>query len=122
MNQDSNILGRTNEMTADILTVMIEKESTVYHCQDYLSISSCEVTADDCRKLVNWCFSIVNICMFQRETVAIAMNLLDRYLSIPSEFGSECIQDRREFQLLALSCLYIAIKTNERSIQQPDAF
>ena len=110
----NKILGNVDEMTASILAAMIAKESSVYHCKDYLSSSSFEVTADDRKKLVDWCFCAVDVCSFQPETVVIAINLLDRYLSIPSKFGSECLQDRREFQLLALSCLYIAIKTNER--------
>jgi hypothetical protein len=110
----NKILRNVDEMTASIFAVMIAKESSVYHCKDYLSSSSFEVTADDRKKLVDWCFCAVDVCSFQPETVVIAINLLDRYLSIPSEFGSECLQDRREFQLLALSCLYIAIKTNER--------
>jgi hypothetical protein len=116
MNQVNSILTPADETTAGILAVMIQKESSAYQCQDYLvsSVTAIEVTADDRKQLVDWCFSIVDICSFQRETVATAMNLLDRYLSIPSAFAVECLQDRREFQLLALSCLYIAIKTNER--------
>lgn len=96
---------------------MIEKELSAYPCQDYLMKlgSTIEVTTDDHKQLVHWCFSIINICSFQRETVAVAMNLLDRFLSIPLPFATECLRDRRKFQLLALclSCSYIAIKTNE---------
>ena len=61
---------QANESMADILAVIIEKELSSYCFQDYLLSSSCKVTADDSKKLVDWCFSIVDICSFQRETVA----------------------------------------------------
>lgn len=63
--------------------------------------------------MVDWCFSFVDTLSFQRETVAIAMGLLDRFLSLPSA-ASAALCDHREFQLLAIGALYIAIKTNER--------
>ena len=98
----------------EAITAMIEKEKSAYCCHDYLGGSNVEVTADDRRQLVDWCFALVDRCSFQRETVAIATNLLDRFLSVPSKFASIALQDQRELQLLAMTSLYIAIKTNER--------
>jgi hypothetical protein len=70
MNRVNSILSQANESMADILAAMIEKELSSYRFQDYLLSSSFKVTADDRKKLVDWCFSIVDICSFHRETVA----------------------------------------------------
>ena len=96
------------------MIAMIDKERSTYHCHDYLCSSNVEVTADDRQQLVDWCLAMVDTCSFQRETVAIAINLFDRFLSVPSEFASVALQDQREFQLVVLTSLYIAIKMNER--------
>ncbi|KAL3786484.1 hypothetical protein HJC23_010650 [Cyclotella cryptica] len=106
-------------MVAEALSVMIEQERSFYRCHDYLRVNESSdrkhnaVTYDDRTQVVDWCFSFVDTLSLQRETVAIAMGLLDRFLSISSA-ASEALDDHREFQLLAIGALYIAIKTNER--------
>lgn len=50
---------------------------------------------------------------YKRETVAIAMALLDRFLA-HSPHASTYLSDRKPFQLLSMATLYVAIKTTER--------
>ena len=65
---------------------MIKKELTTYSCYDgYLNPSDPNmITADDRMKLVDWCYDIVDHCNFSRETVASAMEMVDRFLGMPS--------------------------------------
>jgi hypothetical protein len=73
------------------------------------------VTKNDRKMLVNWCFGIVDSFSFSRETVVVTFNLLDRFLSVPSEHSIEALISHCEFQLLAVVSLYIAIKISETS-------
>lgn len=115
--QNSSLL-QNPSTTADALSVMLQKEQHVYRCNDYLApfrgMSQDSVTPEDRAALVDWCFAIVDACNLQRETVSIAVNLLDRFMSIPSPQSLIALQDRRQIQLLAITSLYIAIKINER--------
>lgn len=53
---------------------------------------------------------IVDFYSFDRETIAISCSLFDRFISKTSPTES------RDFQLIALTTLYIAVKLNERKI------
>jgi len=72
----------------EALSVMLSKEQTVYKSYDYLSTinhlqqhlpssSSCDdkenavITSSDRQLICDWCYSIVDACQFDRETVAI---------------------------------------------------
>jgi hypothetical protein len=67
--------------------------------------------------MVEWCFQIADFCKFSRETVAIGMSYLDRYLS--TDTGLPALDDRKVFQLAAMTCLYTAIKIHEPEAMQP---
>ena len=108
--------------------VMLQQEQS-YIAADYLhqempqalSINrpqSLSLVDLDCRtKMSEWCYQVVDFCKFNRETVSIAMNFLDRYLSTPA--GSSALNDRKVFQLAAMTCLYTAIKTFEPEAMEP---
>lgn len=70
------------------------------------------VDAEARQAIASWCFTIMEACGYSRETARIAMSYLDRYVSSP--LGASAILDRSEFKLLSLSCVYTAIKVNER--------
>ena len=71
-----------------------------------------------CRdKMCEWSYQIVDFCKFHRESVDIAMNYLDRFLL--TRFGQTALHDRNEYQLLAMTCLYSAIKIHERQALSP---
>mmetsp|Transcript_9634 Transcript_9634/g.13468 ORF Transcript_9634/g.13468 Transcript_9634/m.13468 type:complete len:410 (-) Transcript_9634:406-1635(-) len=77
---------------------------------------------EQCRvKMCEWCYQVVDFCKFRRETVGIAMSYLDRYLFSGIETDPQPLKDitlkafhdRRNFQLAAMTSLYIAIKLFE---------
>ena len=71
-----------------------------------------------CRfKMCEWSFQIVDFCKFHRESVDIAMNYLDRFLL--TKVGQAALQDRNVYQLVAMTCLYSAIKIHERQALSP---
>lgn len=54
-------------------------------------------------KIVEWCFQVVDHCDMDRDLVFIAMSFFDRYLSRYSV-------DETLTQLVAMTCLYLAVK------------
>ena len=70
----------------EALSVMLSKEQTVYKSYDYLSTinhlqhlspsisddkENAVITSSDRQLIVDWCYSIVDACQFDRETVAL---------------------------------------------------
>eukprot|EP00571_Detonula_confervacea_P013725 CAMPEP_0172297914 /NCGR_PEP_ID=MMETSP1058-20130122/777_1 /TAXON_ID=83371 /ORGANISM="Detonula confervacea, Strain CCMP 353" /LENGTH=362 /DNA_ID=CAMNT_0013007131 /DNA_START=28 /DNA_END=1116 /DNA_ORIENTATION=+ len=137
--QDSVSLQSSSVMSigevADRLAVMQHQESTSYLCRDYImddnETSSCSssprrrrrqeepqgrdhIIDRDCRaKMSEWCYQVSDFCKFQRETVAIGMQYLDRFLATSSPRAQLALRDKKEFQLVAMTTLYIAIKLFE---------
>jgi len=103
---------------ADHLAIMRIQEETTYYIRDYLAesigirkLASKPVDADCRVKMCEWCYQVVDFCKFRRETVGIGMSYLDRYLCTPR--GREALCNRKEYQLAAMTALYIAIKLHE---------
>jgi hypothetical protein len=124
-------LSRNTEAVADSLAAMIKRElTTKYSCHEgYLNPSDPNmITADDRKKLVDWCYGIVDHCKFSRETVASAMEMVDRFLGMPStsvhtaRVSDEALVDPSKFQLLTIAALYTSIKINEMVAISSDLF
>ncbi|KAL7532472.1 hypothetical protein ACHAXR_009511 [Thalassiosira sp. AJA248-18] len=110
-------LSHDSATAAESLSVMMQKEQTIYKSCDYLHPPMQDdtmITESDRTKLVDWCYSIIDHCEFERETVAIAMEMVDRFLSKPMSITQYMLCDRNQFQLLVMAALFIAIKTNEQ--------
>eukprot|EP00984_Skeletonema_dohrnii_P038447 scaffold41690_cov167-Skeletonema_dohrnii-CCMP3373.AAC.2 len=143
--QPTDILSRDTVTVADTLAAMIKREeeqltTSSWHEDGYLDPSDpTMITADDRKKLVDWCYQFVDHCQLSRVTVASAMEMVDRFLSITST--SACIsnsadanattigavsdgalRDQSKFQLLTVTALYVAIKVNERVAISSDLF
>eukprot|EP00984_Skeletonema_dohrnii_P024088 scaffold13198_cov94-Skeletonema_dohrnii-CCMP3373.AAC.5 len=125
-------LSQDTTAVADSLHAMIERELTIY-CEHkdkgYLNHSDpTMITADDRMKLVDWCYIIADHCQHSRETVASAMEMVDRFLSTPSNstdtarVAYEAQRDPIKFQLLTITALYVAIKINETIVISSDLF
>ena len=140
-------LSRDAVATADTLAAMITREeqqisSSTWHEDGYINPSDPTMTtADDRKKLVNWCYHFVDHCQLSRETVASAMEMVDRFLlstaskSIGDSSSAsaddadlvrvvsyEAARDQRKLQLLTITGLYVAIKINERIALSSDLF
>jgi len=109
--------------TLEHLKVLLHSEVESYPpCQDYLAtIASADVNGSDTvseawrRKLCEWCYEVVDHFNFDREVVSIALNYLDRAVAIKTTESSDDIIPKREFQLLAVTSLYMAIKIHGES-------
>ena len=106
-----------NEVAAKV-AIMKEQEETTYRITNYLKENEeIRKTAkkpvdEECRvKMCEWCYQVVDFCKFRRETVGIGMSYLDRYLC--TEQGRQALGNRKEYQLAAMTSLYIAIKIHE---------
>eukprot|EP00581_Thalassiosira_minuscula_P029902 CAMPEP_0183785120 /NCGR_PEP_ID=MMETSP0739-20130205/66337_1 /TAXON_ID=385413 /ORGANISM="Thalassiosira miniscula, Strain CCMP1093" /LENGTH=323 /DNA_ID=CAMNT_0026029115 /DNA_START=86 /DNA_END=1057 /DNA_ORIENTATION=+ len=103
------------------ISAMLRQEEQ-YLCHDYLGIQSAEsqhlstthVIDETCRsKMCEWIYHVIDSTRLQRETASVAMGFLDRYLSSSSERAEGAKLDRKEYQLAAMTCLYIAVKIRE---------
>lgn len=124
-NPDGSYAPRRNECLAvDQLMALLTKEQTygVPHIP-------CRGSPDDSerlpygewrRKIVQWCFKVVDHFRLDREVVSCALNLFDRYLAVKPlslSLGDSCpcpscqrSIDSRYFQLTAMTCLYLSMK------------
>jgi len=135
----------------------MEKERTIYMSRDYLNqdhhhrhpssprsssspvddnvyndsdnANTVQITESDRLKLVDWCYNVVDQLEFDREIVAMTMELVDRFLSTPSNNNNniatireQILQDRRQYQLLAISSLYLTIKTSAKLVLGSEFF
>jgi hypothetical protein len=128
--QDTNLDGHSTpvrqfdafaESVAETLALMMQKEQTTYKRYDYLTDAP-SVTITDRTKIVDWCYSVIDQCEFERETVAIAIEMVDRFLSKASEMSRRVLSSRFQFQLLAMTALYLSIKTYERNVLSIEFF
>jgi len=103
------------EETLASIKMMHYQEDNLYRCCDYLRFNKSDSTDGvdtECRyKMARWAYQVVDFCNFENECVAYCMNYLDRFLMTPQ--GQEALEDRKIFQLTAMTCLYIAIKVHE---------
>lgn len=78
------------------------------------------------RKLCEWCFEVVDHFGMEREVVSVAMNYLDRMVAknLEADFHGNanitgnndgCHVTKRQFQLVAVASLYIAVKLHGES-------
>jgi len=112
----------TTEQTLETIEAMRRQEEHYGYCvTDYLSELTKTTTATDipvdasCRlAMAQWCNQIANICNYKRDTVAIAMNCLDRFMATPS--GQEILLDRNLYQLAAMTALYSSVKIHEQEV------
>lgn len=112
------------EQSIDTLQAMRRQEEAGYSVVDYLSClpetaRALDTPADaSCRSVMSkWCNEIADYCSYKRETVAIAMNCLDRFMSTRS--GQEVLLDRNLYQLAAMTALYSSVKIHEEQAMDP---
>jgi len=110
--------GHVKDDVPDRISIMLIQEENEYGCYDYLAANeairrrAAKPVDADCRvKMCEWCYQVVDFCKFRRETVGIGMSYVDRYMC--SKKGKKALGDRKEYQLVAMTCLYIAIKLHE---------
>jgi hypothetical protein len=110
------------EDTVDILQAMLLQEKTKYpKPRGYCVSGSQESSLVDPltnawrRRICEWIFEIVDHFSFDREVVGIALNYIDRSASFIYESSPGKEITKNDFQLLAISSLYLAIKLHGES-------
>lgn len=113
------------EQIYERLHVMRLQEDSTYTCTDYLlsrpitnqqqqGTTAVDTIDHVCRyKMTEWCYTVIDYIKFRRETVSIAMNYLDRFLSSNCPKAQEVFRSRRLYQLASMTTLFMAIKINE---------
>ena len=66
------------------------------------------------RKTCEWMYQLCDYFVLQREVVGIALFYVDRYFTITFGNGDQPVT-KKEFQLVGLTALYVAIKTHGQS-------
>lgn len=72
-----------------------------------------EVTEDCRRKMVEWCYTVIDSFNLSRESVWRATDILDRYLSSGKGLSANVLENKQSFQLACTVCLYMAVKVHE---------
>lgn len=96
----------------DRVRIMKNQEQLKYKYLRYAAINPTHFPAvflDWRDKICNWNFSVIDHYGFNRKTVAISMDLFDRFMA---SRGNIC--DGNQAFLASLATLYIAIKLNEK--------
>jgi hypothetical protein len=120
-------LSKDYAATAENLSAILKKELTYYSCKGYLNSSDpTMITAADRMKVVDWCYGVVDHYHLSRETVANAMEMVDRFLSVsagPSALwdinsdvakaGGNALHSQSTFQLLTVAALYSCLKAKD---------
>lgn len=116
----------STEETFETIQAMRRQEENTYGVCDYLSSiplqinSSLDTPVDaSCRYVMaKWCCEIADFCKYKRETVAIAMNCLDRFMATPT--GLQIVLDRNLYQLASMTALYSSVKIHEQEAMDPN--
>eukprot|EP00549_Striatella_unipunctata_P023271 CAMPEP_0118710570 /NCGR_PEP_ID=MMETSP0800-20121206/23466_1 /TAXON_ID=210618 ORGANISM="Striatella unipunctata, Strain CCMP2910" /NCGR_SAMPLE_ID=MMETSP0800 /ASSEMBLY_ACC=CAM_ASM_000638 /LENGTH=324 /DNA_ID=CAMNT_0006614789 /DNA_START=110 /DNA_END=1084 /DNA_ORIENTATION=+ len=103
----------TREEVADRIAVMQLQESSTYKVVDYMKLSkrnlfSWTLNMDARTAMSAWCFRVVDTCGMEREIVASAMNMLDRFMNTSD--GSTLLKDKVGYQLAGMTSLALAMK------------
>jgi hypothetical protein len=121
-------MSNTEQILETIHVMRRQEESSYCGVSDYLSNLPQHVTSSSpletpvdasCRfVMAKWCNEIADFCNYKRETVAIAMNCLDRFMSTPA--GQQILFDRNQYQLSAMTALYTSVKIHEQEAMDPN--
>jgi hypothetical protein len=92
------------------ISAMISRDEKTARCRNYFTPQ----VDSTCRKLmVGWCFTVVDAFALSRETVGVAMSILDRYLSSGNGKSNEALKCTQTFQRMAITSFFMAIKIHE---------
>ena len=138
---DEATMSSCSSSTMETIQAMKRQEATEYQPRDYLGIMLRErphqnrrnlADADFRTQMVIWCYNLVDLVELNRETVAIAMNVVDRFIAAKQEQHRRRRQqrktphnsvaytvNRRTFQLTTLAAVYLATKVHEPKSMDP---
>jgi|EP00956_Cyclotella_meneghiniana_P014734 uncharacterized protein YerC len=96
----------------DCISAMHLQETKTPRCIDYFQRTNV-VDESSRNAMVKWLCQISDALSLNRDTVGLAMSLLDRFLSTNTESAKQALADKYKFQLASITTYYIAVKVNE---------
>jgi len=108
----------------ETINAMIKQEKAAYRTQSGLydkSTTTVEENSIDgeCRRLmIEWFRQLAGVCDFDHQTIAIAINILDRFVAKETQILLS-YNAAQEFQLAAMASLYTSIKIHENVALDP---
>ena len=94
------------------ISAMLKQQQKHYMCHDYRDDVHDIVAWRS--KICNWIFQTADHLALRTETAIVAVNYLDRFLcSDISSKAKTARCDRMEYQLVALTCLFVSVKIND---------
>lgn len=116
----------STEQTLETIQAMRCQEENAYGVSDYLSKipfqMNCALDTPvdaSCRfVMAKWCCEIADFCKYRRDTVAVAMNCLDRFVA--TSVGQQILLDRNLYQLASMTALYSSVKIHEQEAMDPN--
>ncbi len=126
MSQSIDLEQQCIDFESDAMTIqaMLNQEESGYFLNDYLrklprsTPLGQPVDALARSTIADWCVKIMDVCQYHRETAAIAVSYLDRFMASPA--GYSILLNRKQFQLAALACVYSAVKIHEQQALGPE--
>ena len=109
------LLAQPTETSQDELKATLEVEANHYRPpRNYLAFASCKsgVNENWRRRLCEWMFEVTDHYDFDREVVSFAFDYLDRSISLAYGPASKKKLSKRDYQLYAVTSLYLAIKVH----------
>jgi len=91
------------------------------------SSNNTNVNLENRKKMIEWYHQIAEFCNFNNETVEIATSYLDRFVILnnnnnndgPSSKSKVDLVDQGNFQLVAMTAFYTAVKIYENEVMDP---
>ena len=109
------LLAEPSPTSKDEINAMLEIESSHYRPpRNYLAFDSCKsgVNENWRRRLCEWMFEVTDHYDFDREVVSYAFDYLDRSIALAYGPTAKKKLSKREYQLYAVTSLYLAIKVH----------
>jgi hypothetical protein len=120
INKERNAAMTTSNGVYDNEACVLERISAMISVEEKTARSRNYFTpqvGSTCRKLmVGWCFTVVDAFALSRETVGVAMSILDRYLSSGNGKSHEALKCTQAFQMSVITSFFMAIKIHEPTV------
>ena len=112
--QQQHLLQLTTETNNEQLIAQLEREGAYLSSVEAMASSRSFSLQSQWRpKIFDWFYKTIDHFKYDRELVAVAMDILDRYqIMYPSDMGGEL------YQLAAMTSLYISIKSHSNELAQ----
>lgn len=109
------------EDVGDVVANMLKQEATIYKREDYLTallpskLNGETIDGSWRQRIVEWMYGVVDHCNLRRESVAVATYFLDLASC------HDLVRSRKDFQLVAMTSLMLAIKLNDSTMVKLDS-